>query len=217
MEIDGNLYIFNSSSDYLEFKYMTRLSPSFEEIFRANLQNHSALPTLYIITLTNYRPTQMADLVGLRNTLWLIPKIVWIVIESLQKDTIQSRTESFLAQSGIKYAYLSHSNKSKIDQWNIGLKWLRDHQTELNDGVIHFANDNNRYDIRLFQQVQLIHWISKNKAFYWRILCCLFFFVVLKWLIKMRYTKKVSVWPIGFTDNLFYEAPDCNGTKVWIN
>ena len=35
----------------------------------------------------------------------------------------------------------------------------------------------------------------------------------------MRYTKKVSVWPVAFTGGLLYQAPVCENEKVtgWFN
>jgi len=35
----------------------------------------------------------------------------------------------------------------------------------------------------------------------------------------MRYTKKVSVWPVAFVGELLYEAPICENNKVtgWFN
>ena len=41
-------------------------------------ENYSEMPIIYIITPTdNKRITQLADLTRMRNTLWLLPKIVW--------------------------------------------------------------------------------------------------------------------------------------------
>lgn len=50
--------------------------------------NYDELSTIYIITPTDSeRVTQMADLVRMQNTLLLVPKIFWILVEdSLQKS-----------------------------------------------------------------------------------------------------------------------------------
>ena len=51
-------------------------------------ENYHEMPIIYIITPTdNKRPTQMADLTRMRNTLWLVPKIVWILIEDSNYKT----------------------------------------------------------------------------------------------------------------------------------
>ncbi len=51
-------------------------------------EHYQDLPTIYVITPTdNKRPTQMADLVRMRNTLWLVPKLFWILIEDSPKKT----------------------------------------------------------------------------------------------------------------------------------
>lgn len=160
-------------------------------------ENYTELPVIYIITPTNNRAeTQLADLTRLRNTLWLVPKIVWILIED---SPIKTRKISrFLQMSKLQFVHLNEPTsedliiKSSEKVWskprgvlqrNKGLQWLRDNSERLDrNGVVYFADDDNTYDIRLFEE--------------------------------MRFTQKVSVWPVAFVGELMYERPVCKNGKV---
>lgn len=129
-------------------------------------ESYSEMPVLYLITPTYYRETQLADLTTLMSTLWIVPKIVWIVIEDSKKKTF--RVQKLLRSSNLSYVHLNAPTPDEMKvkkgdkpwakprgvlQRNEGLKWLRDHSNELQRGVIYFMDDDNRYDIRLFEEV----------------------------------------------------------------
>jgi galactosylgalactosylxylosylprotein 3-beta-glucuronosyltransferase 3 len=139
------------------------------------------MPIIYIITPTNNRRvTQLADLTRMRNTLWLVPKVVWILVED--NDYKTDKIKNFLEYSKLDYVHLAERTpdemliKSSEKEWtkprgvlqrNKAINWLRDNSDSINlNGVVYFADDDNTYDIRLFEE--------------------------------MRYTKKVSVWPVAF-------------------
>ncbi|RMZ95925.1 galactosylgalactosylxylosyl 3-beta-glucuronosyltransferase I-like [Brachionus plicatilis] len=160
-------------------------------------EKYDKLPIIYIITPTNNRvETQLADLTRLRNTLWLVPKIVWILIEDSAVKT--RKIENFLKLSKMSYVHLSEETpddwrvQSSEKSWskprgvlqrNKGIQWLRENSGWLDhSGVVYFADDDNTYDIRLFEE--------------------------------MRYTKTVSVWPVAFVGELMYERPICKINKV---
>lgn len=160
-------------------------------------QEYNDMPIIYIITPTdNKRPTQMADLIRMRNTLWLVPKIVWILIEDSEHKT--NKIGRFLNYSQIPNVHLNDltpedaiigsgekkwSKPRGVVQRNKGLDWLRSNSDKLHEaGVVYFADDDNTYDIRLFEE--------------------------------MRYTKKVSVWPVAFVGEILYERPICKNNKV---
>lgn len=132
------------------------------------LERHAQLPTIYVLTPTNNkRPVQLADLTRMRNTLWLVPKLVWIVIEDSASRT--DKIARFLERSGMPYVHLNaatpdeHELKPGEKPWiksrgvlqrNEGIAWLREHHAELSEqGVVYFADDDNTYDIRLFEEV----------------------------------------------------------------
>ena len=131
-------------------------------------ENYHEMPVIYLITPTNNRnDVQLADLTRLRNTLWLVPKIVWILVEDSETKT--SKISNFLAYSKLPYVHLSEKtpddqivqpnekswSKSRgVFQRNKALAWLRDNQSILDtNGVVYFADDDNTYDIRLFEEV----------------------------------------------------------------
>lgn len=160
-------------------------------------ENYDKLPIIYIITPTNNRvETQLADLTRVRNTLWLVPKIVWILIEDSSYRT--EKIKNFLSESQLNYVHLSEQTsddliiRSNEKVWtkprgvlqrNKGIQWLRENEKDLDlNGVVYFADDDNTYDIRLFEE--------------------------------MRYTKTVSVWPVAFVGELMYERPICKSGKV---
>ena len=106
----------------------------------------------------------------MRNTLWLVPRIVWILIEDSPVKT--KKIGQFLEYSKIPYVHLNEPtpNELVVDEkeksWskprgvlqrNKGIAWLRDNQARIeSNGVVYFADDDNTYDIRLFEEVNKI-------------------------------------------------------------
>ena len=131
-------------------------------------EKYHEMPVIYLITPTNNRrKAQLADLTRLRNTLWLVPKIVWIIVEDSRTKT--HKMSDFLSYSKIPYVHLTEvtpddqiiqpdektwSKPRGVFQRNKGLAWLRDNQQHIDlNGVVYFADDDNTYDIRLFEEV----------------------------------------------------------------
>lgn len=121
------------------------------------------LPNLYIVTPTFPRFTQYADLARITNTLRLVPKVFWIVIEDTKKKT--EKLSKFLTDSGIKFAHLNVKSPpygpklyrkihKGVLQRNYALKWIRDNN--LQNGVLFFADDDNSYDLQLFEEVYFL-------------------------------------------------------------
>ena len=126
--------------------------------------NYDKLPTIYLVTPTYARFTQMADLHRLRNTLINVPKILWMVIEDAPNKT--DRVVDFMKNSGVPHVHFnleSPSNLVKPDptkwykhrgvvQRNFAMDWLKNNiKNEFEDGVIYFADD--AYDLQLFEEV----------------------------------------------------------------
>lgn len=61
--------------------------------------------TIYLITPTFFRPTQMADLTRLAQTLMQIPTLFWIFVEDSEK--ISEILEKKLIEWGIRYSHLA--------------------------------------------------------------------------------------------------------------
>lgn len=131
-------------------------------------EKYHEMPVIYLITPTNSRhEVQLADLTRLRNTLWLVPKVFWIVVEDSVSKT--RKISNFLNFSKIPHVHLTESTPDDqivqpgekawskprgVFQRNKALAWLRENQQSLDvNGVVYFADDDNTYDIRLFEEV----------------------------------------------------------------
>ncbi|XP_042878392.1 galactosylgalactosylxylosylprotein 3-beta-glucuronosyltransferase P-like [Penaeus japonicus] len=118
-----------------------------------------AWPPLYVITPTYRRNTQMADMTRMSQTLMLVPNLHWIVVEDAEKTSQVVR--DLLDRTGIPYTHLCATMPDEYkDQKSMGkgvfnrregLRWLRENAHE---GVLYFADDDNAYDIRLFEQMR---------------------------------------------------------------
>lgn len=124
-----------------------------------------SIPFIYVITPTKVRLEQKADLTRLSHTLRLVPNIHWIVVEDSEYKT--NIVENLLASCKIPYTHLHastpevHKLKETDPNWlkprgvpqrNAGIKWLREKATK--DGVVYFADDDNTYDLRIFEEMR---------------------------------------------------------------
>ncbi|XP_063072203.1 galactosylgalactosylxylosylprotein 3-beta-glucuronosyltransferase 2-like [Engraulis encrasicolus] len=147
------------------------------------------LPVIYVITPTKRRHTQKPDLTRLSNTLRHVPSLHWIVVEdATSRSPLVARV---LARSGLPYTHMNIPRPDfcktgcvarGTEQRNLGLKWLRKNRGPQDSGVVYFADDDNTYDLQLFEE--------------------------------MRYTKRVSVWPVGLIGGRWYERPKVQDGKV---
>ncbi|XP_075164404.1 glucuronyltransferase P isoform X2 [Haematobia irritans] len=145
-------------------------------------------PPLYIITPTYRRPEQLAELTRLGYTLKHVVNLLWLVIEDANKTSdlvietlnrIGVPYEYFLAPMPDEYKKTKKAKPRGVSNRNRGLKWLRENATE---GVFYFADDDNTYDISIFEQ--------------------------------MRYTKKVSMWPVGLVTKYGVSSPIIKQGKI---
>ncbi|KAK8726238.1 hypothetical protein OTU49_017482, partial [Cherax quadricarinatus] len=135
-----------------------------EELGRKSPQDPK-LPTIYIITPTYRRPEQMPELIRFAQTLMNVPNIHWIVADDA--NTTNYDVVDYLTYSSIPHTYLLTPMPEKYKQLSIkpkgvanrngGLMWVREHATS---GVVYFADDDNTYDIRLFQEIRYTERVS---------------------------------------------------------
>ncbi|XP_011304883.1 galactosylgalactosylxylosylprotein 3-beta-glucuronosyltransferase P [Fopius arisanus] len=120
----------------------------------------STLDPLYIITPTYRRPEQIPELTRMAHTLMLVENVHWLVIEDANVPTEQ--VTKLLNRTGIKFQHLiapmpdKYKNKKGakprgVSNRNRGLKWIRANATS---GVFYFADDDNTYDIDLFNEIR---------------------------------------------------------------
>lgn len=110
--------------------------------------------TIFIITPSNAkRPAQKSDLTRFSQTLQLVPHLHWVLIEdSKEKSPMLS---ALLQRSGLNYTHLAIKNGTGWGngQRDVGISWVREHLSGLPgpvNAVVFFADDDNTYDIRLF-------------------------------------------------------------------
>ncbi|XP_052093947.1 galactosylgalactosylxylosylprotein 3-beta-glucuronosyltransferase 2-like [Mytilus californianus] len=144
------------------------------------------VPLIYTVTPTYYRLTQMADLTRLANTLRNVRRLHWIVVEDW--TFTNHNVHDLLQTSNISFTYIAQakrksSNASKgNDQKNAAIQWITKNHRFGEPAVVYFADDDNTYDLRLFEE--------------------------------MRYTKKLSMWPVGFSGKMRLEKPIVKDGKV---
>ncbi|XP_063612584.1 galactosylgalactosylxylosylprotein 3-beta-glucuronosyltransferase P-like, partial [Penaeus indicus] len=153
-------------------------------------------PIIYVITATYKRPEQIPELTRLGQTLLSVSRIHWIVGDD--RRTVNQRVLDLLEFLGIPYTYLltpmpeiyrnpavSVNDRRKgwakrarkhlprgVANRMAGLDWVKQHASS---GVVYFADDDNTYDTRLFEE--------------------------------MRYTKRVSMWPVGLMGSSGMSTP----------
>lgn len=121
---------------------------------------------LYIITPTYRRPEQIPELTRLAHTLMLIKNVHWLVIEDATVATKQVTT--LLERTGLKFDHLIAPMPEKyklkkgakprgVSNRNRGLQWIRANATR---GVFYFADDDNTYDIELFDEIRKTKTVS---------------------------------------------------------
>lgn len=125
-------------------------------------------PTIFMITPTYSRWTQKADLVRLCQTLMHVNNLHWIVVEDSDEKT--ALVTKFLSRCSVTSTQLNIRTpqqlqlsdkepkwkKSRgVEQRNIALAWLREN-TDKGDGVVYFGDDDNTYDLELFDEVAYV-------------------------------------------------------------
>ena len=118
----------------------------------------SDIPVIYGITPTYKRNTQKVDLTSLCQTLMLVPQVLWIVVEDATEKS--DLIKKFLQRCQVESVHMNvktpPGQKSRgVLQRNAGLNWIRQHCTATKcNGVIYFMDDDNKYDLRLFEEVR---------------------------------------------------------------
>lgn len=178
-----------------------------EQLFpcRVPARRNDSLATIYVITPTYYRHTQMAELLRLSYTLLLVPNVHWIIVEDANIKTgrvtnLISRLEEVHKfrtitqlhartppEFKLKAGEPSWARPKGLWQRNAAIEWLRKSSSSIDsNGVVYFADDDNTYDLRVFEE--------------------------------MRNTLRVSIWPVALAGGLLVERPivddSAHGGKV---
>ncbi|XP_024082704.1 galactosylgalactosylxylosylprotein 3-beta-glucuronosyltransferase 2-like isoform X2 [Cimex lectularius] len=145
------------------------------------------LPIIYVITPTYSRPVQKAELTRFSQTLMLVSNIHWIIVEDSQKKTLL--VENFLARSSLNYTHLFEQTPPFYQRKGAAR------------GVV--------------QRNAALRWLRKNRSLndkgvvYFADDDNTYSIQVFR---EMRFTKEVSVWPVGLAGGLMVERPLVNMT-----
>jgi len=140
--------------------------------------NDASMPVIYAVTPTYARPVQKAELTRLCHAFLLVPNLHWVVVEDSKVKT--ELVTRLLKGCGIPHAHLNvqtppeqklaehEKNWMKprgVLQRNEALEWLRDHARDKVgggsvNGVIYFADDDNTYDVRVFEEMRHTQGVS---------------------------------------------------------
>ncbi|XP_026945884.1 galactosylgalactosylxylosylprotein 3-beta-glucuronosyltransferase 3 isoform X3 [Sagmatias obliquidens] len=160
---------------------------------------------LSLLHLSPCRLVQKAELVRLSQTLSLVPRLHWLLVEDAEGPT--PLVSGLLAASGLLFTHLAVLTPKAqrlregepgwvrprgVEQRNRALDWLRsrggavagekDPPPPGTRGVVYFADDDNTYSRELFEE--------------------------------MRWTRGVSVWPVGLVGGLRFEGPRVQDGRV---
>ncbi|XP_064402296.1 galactosylgalactosylxylosylprotein 3-beta-glucuronosyltransferase 2-like isoform X2 [Halichondria panicea] len=161
-------------------------------------------PTIFAITHTRKRLTQLLDLTSLCQSLMNVENMEWIVVENtfkktaLVSDLLNSCKVNSVHLLSTKYSMLTKTNGTDTNipsekiglqrgakEKNTGLEWIRKwcQKPENCSGLVYFLDDESKYDLRLFKE--------------------------------MRKIQHVGVWPVGFAGQSKFQGPVCkNGSSV---
>ncbi|XP_055547194.1 galactosylgalactosylxylosylprotein 3-beta-glucuronosyltransferase P [Wyeomyia smithii] len=119
------------------------------------------LPPLYIITPTYRRPEQLAEITRLGYTLKHVQNLFWLIVEDADNQT--EAVTRLLKQINVPFIHLTAPMPAKyrkmkvkprgVSNRNRGLQWIRANATE---GVFYFADDDNTYNLEIFEQMRHI-------------------------------------------------------------
>jgi len=156
-----DVYTISKRSDNFKIDPKDALKPVSEHFWSAqDIENYVPLASrntqlIYFITPTYQNPAQWVDIVRLSQTLMHDRLIYWIVVEDAVNCTLRIRNQ--LNFTGMMYAHLAAKTERQakgkgVTQRNRAL----DHIAALNgpDGVVYFGDDDNAYDLRLFDELR---------------------------------------------------------------
>ncbi|VDN02082.1 unnamed protein product [Thelazia callipaeda] len=112
--------------------------------------------TIIVITPTYLRLARLADMTRLSQTLMHIKHLIWIVIEDSVHVSIQ--VKQLLDRTGLHCFYFAAKRRIGFPRrgWTgreAALQFVRKHFAWLGkNAVVYFADDDNSYDIRLFNE-----------------------------------------------------------------
>ncbi|KAG8136791.1 hypothetical protein E2320_005349, partial [Naja naja] len=148
------------------------------------------LPAIFVITPTYTRPVQKAELTRLANTFLHVQNLHWVVVEDSPRRT--NLVSNLLEKTGIHFTHLNIETPKSL---KLGLSWISSYTPR-----------------GTFQRNLGLHWLRESFSTTPAPEGVVYFAdddntYSLELFEEMRYTKKVSVWPVAFVGGLRYESP----------
>ncbi|XP_073982442.1 galactosylgalactosylxylosylprotein 3-beta-glucuronosyltransferase I-like [Rhodnius prolixus] len=144
-------------------------------------------PIIYAITPTYARPVQKAELTRLSQTLMLVHNLHWIVVEDAQKKSLL--VENLLARTNLNCTHL-------IAQTPVAYRRKGSPRgVEQRNAAIKWLRKNKNLNDK-----GVVYFADDDNSYSIQVF------------EEMRYTKEVSVWPVGLVGGLMVEKPILNQT-----
>jgi len=128
--------------------------------------------TIYAITFSRNRSTQLLDLTSLCQTLSNVDNLVWIVVEMTTVKT--PLVADLLSECKANSVHLVRNVTSEGDvvlrrgarEINAGLQWVRSQcRAGGCSGVVYLMEDESKYDLRLFDQVPIYMYMQYMQVY----------------------------------------------------
>ncbi|KAB7507294.1 Galactosylgalactosylxylosylprotein 3-beta-glucuronosyltransferase I [Armadillidium nasatum] len=146
------------------------------------------LPKIFVVTPTHARPVQKAELTRLKNVFLHIPALHWIIVEDANGKS--ELVTNFLKTSSIPHTHLF---KQTPVQWKINQKdprWIKPRGVlQRNEGISWL-----RENISPTEK-GVVYFADDDNTY------------SIELFKEMRYTQKISVWPVGFVGGIMVEKP----------
>uniref|UniRef100_A0A1B6LH87 Galactosylgalactosylxylosylprotein 3-beta-glucuronosyltransferase n=1 Tax=Graphocephala atropunctata TaxID=36148 RepID=A0A1B6LH87_9HEMI len=152
------------------------------------------LPVIYAITPTFARSVQKAELTRLSHTLMLIQNLHWIVVED--SDHKSPLVTNLLADTRLNFTHLNEPTPADWKHKPKEPNWVKPRGVLQRNLALTWLRDNLNPDT----DRGVIYFVDDDNSYSLQIFT------------EMRFTKEVSVWPVGLVGGLLVEKPVVNQT-----
>uniref|UniRef100_A0A1B6H6B8 Galactosylgalactosylxylosylprotein 3-beta-glucuronosyltransferase n=1 Tax=Homalodisca liturata TaxID=320908 RepID=A0A1B6H6B8_9HEMI len=152
------------------------------------------LPVIYAITPTFARPVQKAELTRLSHTLMLVQNLHWIVVEDSDHKT--ALVTNLLTDSRLNFTHLNEPTPAEWKHKPKEPNWVKPRGVLQRNRALAWLRDNLNPDT----DRGVVYFVDDDNSYSLQIFS------------EMRFTKEVSVWPVGLVGGLLVEKPVVNET-----
>ncbi|CAF3850169.1 unnamed protein product [Rotaria magnacalcarata] len=163
----------DNKQDVKPWEQLLSMYPGLVVPIQESWKDPLSIRKIYMITPTKTRAEQIADLTRLAQTLYLIPNLFWIIVEDESQRTgrlhrlLQSFNLPFIHLNIATPDYLKPTKNQStwrrprgMHQKNIALQWVRENTSTNEDALVYFADDDNTYHWKLFQEIRKIQLVG---------------------------------------------------------